>query len=86
MSIQNNYVIGIISHEKIPEMNRVIFSYSDVTMESTSHMYFGKQPVNPNNFVQDATFFQLNAEDESSLNKKVNDLISDLDKLNGITF
>lgn len=81
MAIQRNYVVGIINHEKIKDVNKVIFSYSNVTQESTSHMYFAKQPVNPEKYVPDATFFQLEAENEDSLNKKVNDLIGDLDNL-----
>lgn len=81
MSIKRNYVIGIIDHEKIKEINKIILSYSSITKESTSHMYFAKQPVNPNMYVPDATFFQLEAKNESSLNKKVNDLITDLDEI-----
>ena len=81
MAIQRNYVVGIIDYEKIGEVNEVIFSYSDVTEEYTSYMYFAKQPLNSGEFVPDATFFQLKAENESSLNKKINNLIKDLDAL-----
>ena len=82
MAIQRNYVIGIIDHN-ISEVNEIIFSHSDVTMGFTSFMYFGKLPVDQNKYIPDTTFFQLRAEDESSLNRKLNDLIRDLDKLNG---
>lgn len=80
MVVQRNYVIGIIDYDKIYEVNDVIRSFSDVTQESTSYMYFVKQPVNPNNYVPDTTFFQLEAENESALDKKVDDLIEALDE------
>lgn len=81
MVIQRKYVIGIIDHDKIPAVNEIIFSYSKVFQQSTSDMYFAKMPLNPNKFIFDATFFQLEAENESSLNKKVEDLIKALDEL-----
>lgn len=81
MVVQRNYVIGIIDYEKIHEVNDIVRSYSNITQESTSHMYFVKQPVNPNKYVPDTTFFQLEAENESSLDKKVDDLINALDEL-----
>lgn len=82
MTIQRNYVVGIIDHEKIDEVNKVIFLHADLTQQSTSHMYFAKQPVNPDKYIPDATFFQLKAENETSLNKKINNVIKDLDALN----
>lgn len=83
MVVKRNYVIGIINHERIPEVNKIIFSYSNVARESTSYLYFAKQPIAAYRFISDTTFFQLVAENERSLNKKLNDLIRDLDELNG---
>lgn len=82
MEVQRNYVIGIINHEKINEANRIIFSYSDATLESTSYMYFAKPPVDFYRHIRDTTFFKLKAKNESSLNKKLNSLIKELDALN----
>ena len=81
MAVQRNYVIGIINYEKISDVNNVIYSYSNVTRESTSLLYFAKSPVNPGQYVPDTTFFQLEAKNEKSLEKKVNDLINELDAL-----
>lgn len=83
MVIQRNYIIGIIDHDKIPEVNEVISSYSEVTMESSANLYYARQPVNLGEDVLDATFFQLEAENENSLDKKIEDLFRDLDKLTG---
>ncbi len=82
MVIQRKYVIGIIDYDKIDEVNEVIHSYSNVTQESSSYIYFLKLPVTPK-YVPDTTFFQLEAENERSLDKKVNDLIKSLDEVTG---
>lgn len=82
MAVQRNYVIGIINHEKINDVNKVIFSYSDTTLESTSYMYFAKPPVSFYRHIRDTTFFKLTAENERSFNKKMDNLIKELDALN----
>ena len=81
MTIKRNYVVGIIDHNRIDDVNNVIYSYAEATMESSSHLYFAKQPLTGEMYVRDATFFKLMAENEDDLNKKVNNLISDLDKV-----
>ena len=81
MTIKRNYVVGIIDHNRIDDVNNVIYSYAEATMESSSHLYFAKQPLTGERYVRDATFFKLMAENEDDLNKKVNNLISDLDKV-----
>lgn len=82
MSIKRNYVVGIIKDEDIDKVNEIIFQYAAVSKESSSHMYFVKQPINPNHIVFDVTFFQLQSKNENELNEKLNNLIKDLDSLN----
>jgi hypothetical protein len=65
----------------ISKINTVISEYADITMQSSSHMYFDKQPINVNEVVQDVTFFQLKCEDEPSFKRKLNKLIESLDEL-----
>ena len=82
MPIKRNYTIGIMDEGKINKVNTVISKYADITMQSSSHMYFEKQPINANEVVQDVTFFQLKCEDKPSFKRKLNKLINDLDELN----
>lgn len=81
MVVQRNYVLGIINDESIRDINDIILSYSSVTQQSTSHMYFAKQPVDNNKFNMDVTFFQLEDENISLLRKKLTNLVHELDKL-----
>lgn len=82
MAVQRNYVLGIINEESIMDVNDIILSYSSITKQSTSHMYFAKQPVDLTNLNMDVTFFQLEAENIALLRKKITNLIHELDKLN----
>lgn len=82
MSIKRNYVVGIIKDEDVDKVNDIIFQYAEFTKESTSYMYLVKQPINPRDVVLDVTIFQLQSKTESGLNKKLNNLINDLDSLN----
>lgn len=81
MSIKRNYIIGIINDDYIDKVDTVISQYASVSGESSSHMYFQKQPVDPNNISQDVIFFQLQSENKMMLYKKVEDLINELDSL-----
>ncbi|MBR3156438.1 MAG: hypothetical protein IKF13_06460, partial [Methanobrevibacter sp.] len=66
MPVKNNYTIGIMDERKIKEVNDVISKYADITMQSSSHRYFDKHPINADEVFQDVTFFQLKAEDDDS--------------------
>lgn len=81
MSVKRNYIVGIINDENIDKVDNVISKYANVSKESSSHMYFQKQPIDQNNISQDVIFFQLVSENQESLNEKVKELINDLDSL-----
>ena len=83
MSVKRNYIVGIINDETIPQFETVLSQYATSIKESSSHMYFGKQPIDSDKISQDVRFFNMESESESGLQKKVNDLIADLNKLEG---
>ena len=83
MSIKRNYILGIINDKTILEFEGVISKYASMSTASSSHMYFSKQPVDSGEISQDVIFFQIESENESILDKKVNDLISELNELEG---
>ena len=81
MPVKKNYTIGIMDERKINEVNEVISRYADITMQSSSHIYFDKHPLNENEVYRDVTFFQLKSEDEESFDVKLSELIGNLDEL-----
>ena len=83
MSVKRNYIVGIINDETIPQFETALSQYATSIKESSSHMYFGKQPIDSDKISQDVRFFNMESESESGLQKKVNDLIADLNKLEG---
>ena len=83
MSLKRNYILGIINDKTILEFEGVISKYASMSRASSSHMYFSKQPIDSGDVSQDVIFFQIECENESKLDKKVKDLISDLNELEG---
>lgn len=81
MSIKKSYTVGIMDERKINKINTTISKYADITMKSSSHMYFDKQPINANEVYQDVTFFQMHSDDEDSFDMKLNQLINDLNEI-----
>lgn len=83
MSIKRNYILGIINDNAIPEFEGTVSRYASMSRESSSHMYFSRQPVDSSDISQDVIFFQLESENKSELDGKVKSLISDLNELKG---
>lgn len=69
MSIKKNYALTVLDSKMISAMNRIIIDHANITMQSSSHMYFDTQPVDFSEIAQDITFFQLEAEDKNDLIK-----------------
>lgn len=82
MTIKRKYVIGIINDEKISEVNNILHKYVSLTKESSSHMFFMKQPIDPSKVSQDVTMFTMESESDEKMDEKVKDLIDELDGLN----
>lgn len=82
MTIKRKYVIGIINDEKISEVNNILHKYVSLTKESSSHMFFMKQPIDPSKVSQDVTMFTMESESDEKMDEKVKDLIDELGGLN----
>ena len=82
MSIKRNYIVGDVDGERIKDVTEIVEKYADITMESSSHMFFDKQPIDPNHYKTDVIFFQIEAENESELNNELNEMIEKLKLLN----
>lgn len=81
MPIKKNYALTVLDSKMISAMNRIIIDHANITMQSSSHMYFDTQPVDFSEIAQDITFFQLEAEDKNDLDKKLHDLLEDLNQI-----
>lgn len=75
MSSRRNFAITVLDSQMIESINRIIRKHADITMESSSHIYFDTQPVSSSDVVQDITFFTISSDDE------LEDLIEELDQL-----
>ena len=82
MTIKRKYVIGIINDEKISEVNNILHKYASLTKESSSHMFFMKQPIDPSQISQDVTMFTMESESDAKMDENVKDLIDELEGLN----
>ena len=82
MTIKRKYVIGIINDEKISEVNNILHKYASLTKESSSHMFFMKQPIDPSKVSQDVIMFTMESESDEKMDEKVKDLIDELEGLN----
>ncbi len=81
MSVKKNYIIGALDSEKTNEVTNIVENYAITSMESSSHMFFDKQPINPNEYKTDILFFKLEAENERLLNNKLDGMIGKLEQL-----
>lgn len=81
MSISKKYSIGILNSEKISEINRIIFKYSDSSSHSPANIFFEIKSVNQNDNLNDVTFFEMVCENETELDNKVKELIEELNKI-----
>ena len=82
MAVSKKLSIVIMDHSKIHEINQIIIKYSDSSSPSSSHILFDVEPINLNDVAEDLTFFRIDAEDEKSLDNKINELIEELNQEN----
>ena len=78
MTVERKFLIAIADIEKIDEINNVVFKYATFAQKYSSYYYFDLRPMHGEDIHRDFTLFQLDCEDESSLDKKLNDLIEEL--------
>jgi hypothetical protein len=79
---RTNFAIAIMDYEKIDEINRIIGKFAKIARETSSHILFDTMPVAPSEITHDLTFFQIETDDDFILNKKLKDMISNLDESN----
>lgn len=82
MSIKRKFSIAIVDSGRIDEVNQIISKHSNLTLRSSSHHLFFISPINEDDIKKDITFFEIESEDESSLNNELDELIKNLDKIN----
>ncbi|WP_405264861.1 hypothetical protein [Methanobrevibacter sp.] len=82
MSVKQNFILGVFKNSKVSKVNTIISQYAVAYKDTTSYMYFAKQPIDTTNITNDIIFFQITAENKMILNRKVKNLINDLDELN----
>lgn len=84
MAIKRKYSLAIVDIEKIDEINKIITKYTTDIEQYSTYFYFNLDPVRVEDVKMDITFFQLESENESSLNKQLNGLIEEINQLNTV--
>lgn len=82
MAVEKNFSVAIVDIEKIEDVNKILFKYATHVKEYSAYYYFNLEPMDIWNIKNDITLFQLCSQSESSFDKKLNDLIEELDQLN----
>lgn len=82
MVVKKNFSLAIVDIDKIEEINNVITKYATQVQQYSTYAYFGLSPHRAEDINMDITLFQLKSENESDLDKTLNDLIEELNQLN----
>lgn len=82
MVFKRKFSIAIVDIEKIEEVNKIIIGHATSLQQYSTYFYFSLSPVNPDDVSMDITFFNLESENQSDLDKQLNDLIEELNGLN----
>lgn len=82
MPTKRSFAITVLETDRIADINSILRKRAEITMQSSSHIYFDTQPANPDDIVQDITFFMLESDEKKSADEKLNDLIYELDQQN----
>ncbi|WP_298522272.1 hypothetical protein [uncultured Methanobrevibacter sp.] len=82
MSFKKKFSLAIVDVEKIDEINKIIIKYGFDLQQYSSHIYFNLAPIDADHIYKDISFFQLESENELGLNKKLDDLIEEINQLN----
>lgn len=67
--------------EKISEFNEIVKKFAKTFRQTSSHVLFNVYPVDPTDVVLDLTFLQLESDNKDNLDKKLNELIEELNTL-----
>lgn len=81
MPVKRNFAIAIMDNEKIKEFDEIISKYTNAIKKSYSHIVFDTQPINLDDIKHDLTFFQLEDENKSVIEEKLNKIIEELNSI-----
>lgn len=81
MVVKKKFSLAIVDIEKIDDINNIIIQYAGYIQQYSTYFYFGIDPIRYDDVCMDITFFELKSESESSLEKKLNDLIEAVNQL-----
>lgn len=81
MTLKRNFAVSVLDSEYITPINDAIGENCKIIMETSSHLYFDPQSVTSSDIAQYITFFQIESEEETGLNKKLDDLVENLNLL-----
>lgn len=59
MSVKRNFILGVINCSKASDVNDIISQYATEAKDTTSYIYFSKQPINTSNISNDIIFFKI---------------------------
>lgn len=82
MVIKRNLSLAIVDIERIAEINKILIKYAAHVQEYSTHLYFNLDPIHAEDINMDITLFRLESENESDMDKKLNDLIEEMNGLN----
>ena len=82
MVTKKNFSLAIVDIEKIDDINEIVIKYATQIQQYSTYFYFNLDPIHADDINMDITLFQLESANESSLDKKLNELIEELDQLN----
>lgn len=82
MPIKKKFSLAIPNKEKIDDINEIVVKYSSSFKQFSSYYYFKVNPSNREDFIQDITFFQLESDDKTGIDKKLKTIIEEINQLN----
>lgn len=81
MTVMRKLSVVTMDKDRIDDVNRVIFKYSDFTSQSSSHLIFDVEPISIDDIVEDLTFFNITGESDAIIDAKLKELVKELNQL-----
>lgn len=81
MAMTRKFYLIIFNNDLIHEFNEILFKYSDSVYQSSSHYLFNVNLNNATVTSEDVSYFTLTADDEADMDKKLKELMEELNKL-----
>lgn len=82
MSVKRRFVITVLDYKRIPDVSDTIIKHADITMKSSTHVYFDAQPTDYAEITEDVIFFEMEADNAFAMDKNIDKLLADLNHLN----